>query len=300
MKYLPNESMDRSKKFIKSKARKLERAIFDYEFESGSLDIVLQELSKYQNEDGGFGNALEPDIRCQESSAIATTVGLQCLSRLRVDGNNQIVQKAIQYLLNTHSKEHMGWEPIPKEADNAPRAPWWNYVGVYKDWGNPNAEILGYFYEYSDLVSSDLLNDLTAYAINYLNERCELKEMHEMFCFVRLANRLPADKYQLISDKLDKFIENCVIKNQADRQGYCAYPLQIVDSPESQYYEKYKEVIPQDLDGIIDGQEEDGAWAVNWSWGCYEEEWEKAKEEWKGVITLGSLLSLKSFNRLND
>lgn len=298
MKYFSNENMDRSREFINTRARKFERYSFEYEFESGSIENVLRELSKFQNEDGGFGNALEPDFRCQESSAVATTVGLKWLSQLGVSSDNELVRNAIQYLINTFDKEHMGWEMIPWEADNAPRAPWWNYAGFTREWGNPSAEVLGYFYEYSELVPSDLLRDLTEYAINYLNERCDLTEMHEMFCFVRLANRLPADKYQLISDKLEKFIDNCVIKNPEDRQGYCAFPLQIVDSPKSKYYEKYKEVIPRDLDGLIDGQEEDGAWGVNWSWGRYEEEWEKAREEWKGIITLDSLKTLNAFNRL--
>lgn len=295
MKELSIESMNRSREFIKTRSRKLERSLFEYEFESGSIEHVLQELSKFQNEDGGFGNALEPDIRCRESSAIATTVADFITASRRWQKRNDSESHSI---IHSYDKTHPGWVKIPKEADNAPRAPWWNYSGSPHEWGNPNAEILGYFYEYSDVVPSGLLNDLTGYAIPYLNERCEWKEMHEMFCFIRLADRLPDTPYRLISDRLDTFIDNCVIKNQEDRQGYCAYPLQIIDSPNSRYYEKYKDVIPQDLDGIIDGQEEDGAWAVNWSWGRYEDEWEKAKEEWKGIITLSSLLTLKSFNRL--
>lgn len=296
--YLTDVCMDKAKDFINTAGRPLERSLYRYEFESGSAEDVLRELVQFQNEDGGFGNALEPDLRCRPSSALATTVGLQILSRLRIGAEHEMVRRSIQYLADTFNKERMGWDIIPKAAENAPRAPWWNYGAFSQEWGNPNAEILGFFCEYSDLVPHDVLNDLTEYAIRYLNERCELKEMHEMFCFVRLAERMPADRVRRMTDKLDRFIDNCVVKNLEDRQGYCAYPLQIVGSPESRYYSRYSEVIPQDLDGIISSQEEDGGWAVNWSWGQYEEDWAKAKEEWRCVITYNSLLTLKSFDRL--
>lgn len=66
------------------RARNLERSLFRYEFENGSFTDVLIELSRYQNEDGGFGHGLEPDLRCKESSALATTRALEIL-RLRPD-----------------------------------------------------------------------------------------------------------------------------------------------------------------------------------------------------------------------
>jgi len=290
--------MNKSKDFINIAGRPLECALFKYQFESGRVEDVLRELARFQNEDGGFGNALEPDLRYKPSSALATTVGLQILSRLRIEADHEMVRRSIQYLVDTFNSERMGWEIIPKTAENAPRAPWWNYGAFSREWGNPNAEILGFFYEYSDLVPRDLLNDLTEYAIRYLNERCELKEMHEMFCFVRLAERMPADKVRRIAEKLDQFMDNCIVQNPEDRQGYCASPLQVVSSPESLFYAKYIQIIPRDLDGIVSSQEEDGGWAVNWSWGQYEEDWAKAKEEWRGVITFGSLTTLMAFGRL--
>jgi hypothetical protein len=70
---------EQAKIFLNSKARKLERALFEFEFENGSKENVVDELKAYQNEDGGFGNGLEPDFRCKESSALATAIGLHYL-----------------------------------------------------------------------------------------------------------------------------------------------------------------------------------------------------------------------------
>ena len=57
---------DRAEKFIYNNARLLERQLFAYHFKGGSREQVLTALRAYQNEDGGFGHALEPDIRCPD------------------------------------------------------------------------------------------------------------------------------------------------------------------------------------------------------------------------------------------
>ncbi len=47
-----------AEEFIWKNARLLERRLFDFHFRSGSSQAVLSALRAYQNEDGGFGNAL--------------------------------------------------------------------------------------------------------------------------------------------------------------------------------------------------------------------------------------------------
>ncbi len=51
----------KAKEFIYRNARPIELALWNYYMEQGSIDDVLHNLSFYQNEDGGFGHALEPD-----------------------------------------------------------------------------------------------------------------------------------------------------------------------------------------------------------------------------------------------
>ncbi|MBP1936496.1 hypothetical protein [Paenibacillus sediminis] len=73
---------------------------------------------------------------------------------------------------------------------------------------------------------------ITNAAVSYLKEHCELTEMHEMLCYIRLFERLPNHLRLEITEKLNIFIENCVVKNPEDRNGYCAVPLQIMDYEE--------------------------------------------------------------------
>ncbi|HEU5140714.1 MAG TPA: hypothetical protein VFT51_12115 [Bacillales bacterium] len=298
MKKLNEHHFKLARQFMKQRARKLERAIFEYEFESAPYAKALEELVKYQNEDGGFGHGLEPDLRCPESSAIATTRALEILQLGHGQtGQNQVIEKALKYLEETFNEERFGWDIIPKEAERSPRAIWWDY-GVFADnWGNPNADIVGYFIDYRSTYPLDKLEDLITYAIGYLIQSCDLKEMHELFCYLRLFERLGEEQQQKIKGTLDEFVDNCVVKNPGDRQGYGATPLKVVDSPDSLYYPKYSDVMPRELDGLIEQQTEEGSWEPDWIWHQFEDEWQNAKEEWKGVLTLDALRTLRNFEK---
>lgn len=82
MKQLRHESFDQARHFIKTQARPLDRALFEHRFEGAPAETVLSQLALFQNADGGFGRALEPDLRTPSSSALATGIGLRLLKEL--------------------------------------------------------------------------------------------------------------------------------------------------------------------------------------------------------------------------
>lgn len=284
--------------FLKSKARKLEKSIFEYEFESKPFSRVLDELRKFQNQDGGFGNGLEPDLRCTESSALATTKALEIL-QMNTESID-LVKSALNYLDATFNSQLFGWDIIPKVAEQSPRAVWWKYGAFRENWGNPNADIIGFFMDYKTEYSLHNLNSLIDYAIENLMHKCDLTEMHELFCYLHLTERLDDDQKSVIDKKLDLFMDNCVSKSMEERSGYGATPLQVVNSISSPYYSKYVDLIPIELDNLIDQQSEEGSWEPNWTWYQFEEEWLTAKEEWKGILTLNALRIIRDFNRIEN
>jgi len=79
MPQLSGKAFDRAGNFITNSARSLERALFDYHFGSGSGLDVLIKLKKFQNEEGGFGQGIEPDLRMPVSSPFSISVALQVL-----------------------------------------------------------------------------------------------------------------------------------------------------------------------------------------------------------------------------
>ena len=101
---LSKERFNLARAYIRDHARVLERQLFAWQFEGGPTDDVLAALGEFQNTDGGFGRALEADVRVADSSAIATTVALQILRRLGADSTCPLVQGAMRYLLNTYDE----------------------------------------------------------------------------------------------------------------------------------------------------------------------------------------------------
>ncbi len=86
-------------KYVLENARPLELAVYRYFFEEGSNKAVIDELSKFQNTDGGFGNALEPDFFNPNSSPIATNDAIITLSRVNaLDRDSDIAKGIVKYL----------------------------------------------------------------------------------------------------------------------------------------------------------------------------------------------------------
>ncbi len=72
MKKISKKAFEEIRLWIYRNSRQLDLAMWQYEFENGNKDNVLLALSYYQNVDGGFGNALEPDCWNPESTPYTT------------------------------------------------------------------------------------------------------------------------------------------------------------------------------------------------------------------------------------
>ncbi|MBO8157149.1 MAG: hypothetical protein H0Z32_11865 [Bacillaceae bacterium] len=292
----------KAREYMVHQARPLEAALYAYEFENGSREKVLEELLKFQNEDGGFGHGLEPDFRLPDSSPLATTIAFQMMSRVSLDARHPMVQKGIRYFLNTYDEQKGRWIAVPEKVNDYPHAPWW-HVSDEKgegDWGNPTAEIVGYLHEYGELVSGDFLDNLTERAMDTLLSYPDEIEMHEILCFDRMASRLRSPEKEKVYEKLRRSISQVIGRSEKEWEEYSASPLTFIDSPESPYMDAVDSpLIEKTLDYLITKQTEDGSWAPNWSWfGNYEEDWPEAREEWKGVLTLNNLKVLREFKRM--
>ena len=84
--------------------RPLEQAQLKYYFGDVTVNEVLGELSKFQNDDGGFGHAMELDIRMPNSSPLCSSVAFQVLRELEVSDDLEIVHSAIGYRLSAISQ----------------------------------------------------------------------------------------------------------------------------------------------------------------------------------------------------
>ncbi len=303
---LSTANMERAGTFIHSAARPVERALFAHYFHAGAPEEVYAQLEHFQNPDGGFGRALEPDLRLPASSVYVTTVGLQLLRDLATPAAHPLVQGAIRYLLQTYDAERQRWPIIPPAARAAPHAPWWSYdddlpqrFGQYL--ANPRAEILGYLYDYAELVPSALIQEITEAVLSHLTSQPDEMEMHDLLCYVRLleTSSLPEAVRAPLLRKLEVVVARTVAREPADWEHYGLQPLSVVASPASPFAPLLAEAIDGNLDYLIAHQGADGAWGPNWTWGdLFPETWPAAEREWKGVITVSTLRKLQAFGRL--
>jgi len=109
--------------FIWSAARLVDRRRYALLFADGPAQPVVDALRGYHNADGGFGHALEPDLRCPVSQPAAT---LQALETLREAGalNGEMARDARTWIASIAEPD--GGIPFALPGfDEYPHAPWW-------------------------------------------------------------------------------------------------------------------------------------------------------------------------------
>ena len=111
------------KDFIFKNGRLLERKLFSYFFENGKKEDVIKALVAYQNSDGGFGNGIEPDLLCPDSTAIGAETALYILDLLKISNSN-IVTNIAKWVVNSQNSEGYINHP-PKNLEVYPYQPWW-------------------------------------------------------------------------------------------------------------------------------------------------------------------------------
>ncbi|HNS76927.1 MAG TPA: hypothetical protein PKI56_11595, partial [Mesotoga prima] len=190
MLYLEKEPFRRAQYTILENGRELEKRLFAYYFMDGPANIVVEEIASYQNVDGGFGNAIEPDFRLPASSPMATSVALQHLVHFDdLPLAKGVISKAIAYLDNTYVSERKGWFAVPRTVNDYPHAPWWGcdeekeICAIDANWGNPTAEIIGYLTRYREFTNLDV-DELISQATRYLESMNTFTSFHEILCFV--------------------------------------------------------------------------------------------------------------------
>jgi hypothetical protein len=309
-KLLSRDRYAQAREYMLTKARPLEAAIFRYRFGEGDADAVYAELAKFQNPDGGFGNALEPDLRSQASSPLATTTALQRLRMLHAPAQHPLVDAAIRYLVAAYDTAYQSWPLAPQQTEDAPHAPWWNQEGQGDRFGNfavnPRAEVLGYLHEFADETNAQavtLRDTLTPLVFDHLLGHTAQLSGDAFLCCQRLVDSpgLPSNMAVDLQRWLLPLAETTVATDPSTWSGYVLLPLQVAPNRTAPMGIPLSHVLPDNLDFVIDSQAEDGSWAPTWSWfGAFPDHWPQAERDWRGVLTLERLEWLQAYDRIES
>ena len=299
---LDKNNFDKAVRFIREYGRELETALLEHEFFGGPSEAVLSALAGFQNSDGGFGRALEPDFRAGASSVLCTTYAFDIMTELNVPADNGLIRSAADYLTRCMDEQNLIWRFIPEMEENYPRAPWWSQLHLEKTFNgfieNPRVKICSYMYRYPQLFGSSTAARLLGDILDYLPRRPDNASIGELLCYLELAKApgLPDDAAKALDGKLRRMITASVGTDEASWGEYSLRPVDIVRSPDSAYMPLLKDSLDRNLTYEAESQQDDGRWLPTWNWaGEYPDAWAQAGTEWSGVITLEKLKLFRAF-----
>ena len=281
--------LESAQTFILNNARLLERHLFAFHFRQGDLDPVRAALLAYQNSDGGFGNALEPDKRTASSQPIDQEIALGVLDEIGFD-----VPVALQIcdFLETITTPDGGVPFVLPTVRDAPRAEWWDTdLAAPPASINPTASIAGLLHKYE--IRHPWLDRATDYCWEYI-EHLQIRSGHDFLCvqsfLEHVADRERAERaFERISGQL---MEGGHITYDPSASGYVFMPLVFAPSPQNMSHRLFDSAtIQTHLAALADRQQTDGGWPISWpaiSPAC--------ELEYRGIVTLNALKTLKAYD----
>jgi hypothetical protein len=283
--------IEKSKQYIQMNARPLDYLRWNYLFEGGSRTAVLDALAAYQNDDGGFGHALEPDCWNPESSPIQTWVATEIIREVQLDDRNHpMIRKIIGYLSSGRDFDGHTWANTLPSNNDYPHAPWWTHHEHAEISYNPTACLAGFIVRFAERGSSSyaLGCRLVIESYKYFKNNFPMDSMHTVACYVRMYQYLVQAQTEDLID-MDEFRlllhrqVTEVITDDTSRWAseYVCKPSLFIETRGDEFYAENKDIADYESGFLDRTQEPDGTWAITWEWDKFPEAWPIAKNWWK-------------------
>lgn len=277
-----------AERFLYENARLLERLRLAVLLHGASAEPALQALRAYNNPDGGFGHALEPDVRGPDSEPVSTLDALETLVELGAS-DDQMVTDAAAWLAAIAATDGSIPMVMPTAAAY-PHAPWM----VPAEGGSHLTLMLAAVLAQAGIASAWLgranqwcwqriegADGLSGYWIKaglmFLDAVAD--ERRALAAIEPLRDRLEADGS---------------IRVPGGTEDERLRPLALSPSPQLRSRTLFTdEQIDTELDALEAGQHEDGGWTFDFLAWCPGQ-----GLEWRGIVTLGALRTLRAHGRI--
>ncbi|MEK4064186.1 MULTISPECIES: hypothetical protein [Paenibacillus] len=305
---LPLMDYHRIRSWFYRNARPLDLARWRFHFEEGPLSAVLEALSAYQNEDGGFGHALEADSWNPNSTPIQTATAVEKLLEVHFDDpTHPIVQGMLRYLDSGAEMDEGIWRNVVDSNNDYPHAPWWHTDSnsTARSMYNPTAILAGAILKFADRDSRlyeqgmQTAKDLAGRFLEHPDI-----EMHPLKCVLTMLECISAAKveehfaYPQLIVAARAQIAVLLARGAVDWNGYSCRPSAFIKTPDSLGAADHAALVQQELDYILGIRNPEGVWNLTWSWAAYENEFAVAENWWKASIAIENLLLLQAFKGL--
>jgi len=269
MKTIRPPQLDAAERFVWLTGRLLERLRFAHLFRGADRDRLLAALRVYQNPDGGFGEALEPDFRGPVSQPTTTYMGLRLLDGVDAFGD-PMVRQACDYLASITTEDGGVPSALPNVADY-PHPFWWSPPKGKPRGALPTtAAIAGYLHKHG--VEHPWLAGATEFcwqAIEAFAERpAGFGHQYSMRgALVFLDNAPDRARAEGAAAELGRLaLDRGSVALDPLAPGEVHYPLDFAPVPgtlASRWFDGA--LIERHLDALVAAQQEDGGWTINWT-----------------------------------
>ena len=265
---MQSQAFELAQEFIWRNARLIDRYLFTALFCQGPKTQVISALKAYQNPDGGFGNALEPDKRTPASQPIDAESALRYLDA--VDGlsdpqvHRDLLQPLCGWLQSVTTPE--GGIPFVLPTSNPyPHTPWMATSDDHPPAAvNPTASVAGY------LLKGGVRHTWLERAVEYCWKHIELStdiEYHTVMTEVVFLQNAPAPSRAagLLAQRVQRTRQPGVVELDPDAGGYVHMPLDWAPRPDSPFRSQFDELtLRTHLARLAKRQQPDGGWSITW------------------------------------
>jgi hypothetical protein len=277
-----------ARQFVYREARLLDRLALDACFGDGNTEAVLRALRAYQNGDGGFGNALEPDTRTSSSQPLYLELALEYMDDVG-SFDAEPLRPACDWLESVLGPE--GGAPILidtfRDADFAP-----HWAGNPKTPGiNPNGGIAGRLLKAG--VRHPVLNRLDDFCWRSLTALNGAHDVSEALVFLEHApDRRRAE--ELAASLVRRLPDTRMFKTDPAALGYGLDALFYARTPKAWVAQWLNPALTRAaLSHLEQAQQDDGGWPINWT-----PPGSAAIAEWRGLVTVRAVRVLRAYGRL--
>ncbi|MFD3442012.1 hypothetical protein ACFWU3_31420 [Streptomyces sp. NPDC058685] len=297
----PASPLARAEQFVWLTARVLEQRRFAYHFLGGSSDAVETALAAYLDEDGGYGHALEPDLRGPVSQPLHTAHALRVLDSIGRCGGLRI-ERMCRYLTDVSTAD--GALPAVHPSQRGyPSAP---FVPVVDD---PPSELLTTGPVVGLLHRNQVWHAWLFRATDYCwtaVDALEKSHPYEIEAAVTFLEGVPdrvraeaaADRLgRLVREQRLAVLDPARIEAFPVADGYAPeehhFPHDYARTPESLARRWFTDdEMARSLDHLERRQREDGGWPVNWR------QWAPGTAlEARPLVTIEALRTLRAYGR---
>lgn len=298
---------EKAKGFIYRNARPLDLARFRFHFQNGNADDVLYALSFYQNGDGGFAYAIEPDNWNENSTPIGTWAATMILREIGFsDTAHPIIRGILKYLESGKDFADGKWFNTVPENNNYPHAVWWECEGAGLPADNPTVSLAGFALRFADK-ESGLYGKVSEIATKAVAEFMEnsTDEWHTVRCFADLLGYCEQiehfDSFDLTAFRsaVIKRVNEIICKDTSSwAKEYVCTPSFFFSNENNIFKCIDRELCEYEAEIIKNAQHFDGSYPITWQWHNDYKEFEIAANWWKSDIIIRNLLYLQEFGKI--